>query len=116
MELQTAALGVLMAVDEYVEGLPKIRRALVAGALLVAGGFGGGVAVTLFGIRDDLNVINIDQAAMAEYIVQDQAAMVDMRSSLASVRDAINDLICELNNIPLDVRCEIWISSGRPEQ
>jgi len=116
MELHTAALGVIMAIDEYVEGVPKIRRALVAAALLVAGGFGGGVAVTLFGIRDDLSVLKIDQTAMAEYVVQDQIAMADMRSSLVSVRDAVNDLICELNNVPLDIRCEIWISSGRPEQ
>jgi hypothetical protein len=100
-----------MAVDEYVETLPKVKRAMMTAALLLAGGFGGGVTVTTFGIRADLR-------AVERYMVNDQQEMIEMRTghraAINEVRDAVNDLICEINRVP-HARCNFWLANGRPD-
>ena len=113
-----AAMGMIAALDSYVEGLPKMRRAFMAAALLLLGGFGGGVMITLFGVNEDLDLIKTQHVAMGAYIVQDKAAMAhlkaDQEEAISEMTEAIQDLTCDINNVP-NARCEWWIDNGRPD-
>jgi hypothetical protein len=110
--------GMIAAVDQYVNGLPKIRKALMAAILLVLGGFGGGVAATTIGVRRDLERFNVEHKQIFGMIGDDQRAMHDMRlsqgQSISEVTRAVNALTCDLNNVP-NSRCEWWIANGRPD-
>ncbi len=109
--------AMLAPVDEYVETLPKMRRALMPAGLLVAGGFGGGIAVSTVGVRQDLARFDVEHKQIFSLISDDTSKMAAMRrehqTAIRAVTEAISNLTCDINNIP-NARCEWWIDNGRP--
>jgi len=96
----------IASVDEYVETLPKMRRAFLAAALLIAGGFGGGTFISQFRLDARLDGVELRASENSSYIAQD-------RINSATILDRIDDLTCEMNDVPLTV-CNYWINNGRP--
>ncbi len=118
LHLWTGAVGMIAAMNEYVDGLPKVRKAFMAAVLLLAGGFGGGVMATTVAMRSDLVRFNAEHRSIFKALADDEAAMDEMRASHAhairDVTEAINNLTCDINEVP-NSRCEWWIDNGRPD-
>lgn len=87
------------AADDYISDLPRLRRAALALALTFVAGTGAGAfLLDFFGTSQRL-----------------EAHVNDEHTKLQASLDAkFDDLICEINDVPLRV-CSFWLHNGRPE-